>query len=523
MKKQRKRIYAALLCICMVLSLVSTPVSAAETGQMPNPQTSTEELEPQESVSGNEASTVSENVATAALNGLSVAVLAANSVAEVTTAAELTAALENSANDTVKLMADITIDTTLVVSHTVTLDLNGHILKYENNTVQGSVITVGSGGVLTIQDSDATASHHFTPDGNGLWVLDEVNGTENVSGGIITGGDAPYGGGVYIHDGGKLTMQGGNIVGCKVGGSEGSGGGVCIKGGTFRMMSGSIIGCLVDIYFAYGGGVWLEGSSSEFIMEGGSIEHCAVNSLTQGYGGGVCATGVAGDLSEGARFTMTGGSITECSVSGHLSGNGGGVGITPELGGRPVFTMSGSAFIDSNTARTVYYSNLLSGDNICISGGIMHANGGTMAASPAGSNNCSLYNYSSGLITGGSSETTIFKGYVVNRSYATISGGKFMDTVLNDGYSCIISGGEFYGAVTNKGTINNGVFYGLVTNTGTINGGSFATLPASDGSTWYPVTFEWNDGTAKAEDRHVMENTTVTPPAPARTGYRLAY
>lgn len=516
MKKQRIRIYAALLCSSMVLSLVSTPVSAAETEQMLNSKTTTEELGSLESISGNEAAAV--------LNGLSVAVLAANSVAEVTTAAELTAALENSANDTVKLMADITIDTTLVVSHTVTLDLNGHILKYENNTVQGSVITVGSGGVLTIQDSDATASHHFTPDGNGLWVLDEVNGTENVSGGIITGGDAPYGGGVYIHDGGKLTMQGGNIVGCKVGGSEGSGGGgVCIKGGTFRMMSGSIIGCLVDIYFAYGGGVWLEGSSSEFIMEGGSIEHCAVNSLTHGYGGGVCATGVAGDLSEGARFTMTGGSITECSVSGHLSGNGGGVGITPELGGRPVFTMSGSAFIDSNTARTVYYSNLLSGDNICISGGIMHANGGTMAASPAGSNNCSLYNYSSGLITGGSSETTIFKGYVVNRSYATISGGKFMDTVLNDGYSCIISGGEFYGAVTNKGTINNGVFYGLVTNTGTINGGSFATLPASDGSTWYPVTFEWNDGTAKVENRHVMENTTVTPPAPARTGYRLAY
>jgi len=516
MKKQRIRIYAALLCSSMVLSLVSTPVSAAETEQMLNSKTTTEELGSLESISGNEAAAV--------LNGLSVAVLAANSIAEVTTAAELTAALENSANDTVKLMADITIDTTLVVSHTVTLDLNGHILKYENNTVQGSVITVGSGGVLTIQDSDATASHHFTPDGNGLWVLDEVNGTENVSGGIITGGDAPYGGGVYIHDGGKLTMQGGNIVGCKVGGSEGSGGGgVCIKGGTFRMMSGSIIGCLVDIYFAYGGGVWLEGSSSEFIMEGGSIEHCAVNSLTQGYGGGVCATGVAGDLSEGARFTMTGGSITECSVSGHLSGNGGGVGITPELGGRPVFTMSGSAFIDSNTARTVYYSNLLSGDNICISGGIMHANGGTMAASPAGSNNCSLYNYSSGLITGGSSETTIFKGYVVNRSYATISGGKFMDTVLNDGYSCIISGGEFYGAVTNKGTINNGVFYGLVTNTGTINGGSFATLPASDGSTWYPVTFEWNDGTAKVENRHVMENTTVTPPAPARTGYRLAY
>ena len=507
----------------MVLSLVSTPVSAAETGQMANTQEHAAEFYSQESVSGNEASSVSENVATATLNGLSVAVLAANSVAEVTTAAELTAALENSANDTVKLMADITIDSTLVVSRTVTLDLNGHILKYENNTVQGSVITVGSGGVLTLQDSDATASHHFTPDSNGLWVPDEVNGTENVSGGIITGGDAPYGGGVYIHDGGRLTMEGGNIVGCKVGGDGSGGGGVCIKGGTFRMMRGSIIGCLVDIYFAYGGGVWLEGSSSEFIMEGGSIEHCVVNSPSHGYGGGVCATGAAGDPAGGARFTMTGGSITECSVSGRLSGNGGGVGITPELGGRPVFTMSGSAFIGSNTAQTVHYFNLLSGDNICIEGGIMHANGGTVAASPAGSNNCSMYNYSSGLITGGSSETTIFKGYVVNCSYATISGGKFMDTVLNDGYSCIISGGEFYGAVTNKGTINNGVFYGLVTNIGAINGGAFATLPASGGSTWYPVTFEWNDETAKAENRHVMENTTVTPPAPARSGYRLAY
>ena len=344
MRKQRKRIYAALLCICMVLSLVSTPVSAAETGQMANTQEHAAEFYSQESVSGNEASSVSENVATATLNGLSVAVLAANSVAEVTTAAELTAALENSANDTVKLMADITIDSTLVVSRTVTLDLNGHILKYENNTVQGSVITVGSGGVLTLQDSDATASHHFTPDSNGLWVPDEVNGTENVSGGIITGGDAPYGGGVYIHDGGRLTMEGGNIVGCKVGGGDGSGGGgVCIKGGTFRMMRGSIIGCLVDIYFAYGGGVWLEGSSSEFIMEGGSIEHCVVNSPSHGYGGGVCATGAAGDPAGGARFTMTGGSITECSVSGRLSGNGGGVGITPELGGRPVFTMSDSS------------------------------------------------------------------------------------------------------------------------------------------------------------------------------------
>lgn len=37
MKKQKIRFYAALLCSSMVLSLVSTPVSAAETGQLTNP------------------------------------------------------------------------------------------------------------------------------------------------------------------------------------------------------------------------------------------------------------------------------------------------------------------------------------------------------------------------------------------------------------------------------------------------------------------------------------------------------
>ena len=38
MKKQKIRFYAALLCSSMVLSLVSTPVSAAETGQLTNPR-----------------------------------------------------------------------------------------------------------------------------------------------------------------------------------------------------------------------------------------------------------------------------------------------------------------------------------------------------------------------------------------------------------------------------------------------------------------------------------------------------
>ena len=95
----------------MVLSLISTPVSAAEIEQMPNPQPSTEELEPQESVSGNEAA--------AALNGLSV--LAANGEAKVTTASELTSALADSSISTITLKGNIDINSTLTISRTVTL------------------------------------------------------------------------------------------------------------------------------------------------------------------------------------------------------------------------------------------------------------------------------------------------------------------------------------------------------------------------------------------------------------------
>ena len=140
MKKQRRRIYAALLCSSMVLSLVSMPVSAAETGQLTNPPTSTEELHSPESASGNEAAAV--------LNGLYAALPVANGVKEVATADELTDALADSSISGITLKRDIDIGSTLTINRTVTLDLNGCVLKM---TGGGSVIKVESGGDLTIQ------------------------------------------------------------------------------------------------------------------------------------------------------------------------------------------------------------------------------------------------------------------------------------------------------------------------------------------------------------------------------------
>ena len=315
MKKQRKRIYAALLCSCLMLSLVYTPVLAAETEQAANTHQHTEECYtwakkcihkhspecyPQESVSENaatpseaaepiecshvcseesgcitkelncqydgstpataetsqenetgeeteqgqevEIATLSnaqeivtvesvqaminalpdaeeisaDNVeevaeqleaidkakaklsdeeidaldfskymkAAAALGELSVPMLTANGTGDVSTQDELTAALADSSISKITLMNNIDISSTLMVTRAVTLDLNGCVLKM---TGSGSVIQIKGGGSLTLEDNNASSSHKFTPNSNGLWVLDN-NGTETVSGGVITGG-----------------------------------------------------------------------------------------------------------------------------------------------------------------------------------------------------------------------------------------------------------------------------------------------------------------------------------------------
>ena len=320
MKKQKIRFYAALLCSSMVFSLVSTPVSAAETGQLTNPPTSTEGPGSPESASGNEAAAI--------LNGLSVSALTANRVAEVTTAEHLTDMLADSSVVKITLAENIYIGSTLTVNRAVTLDLNGNVLKMNGS---GSVIKVESGGNLTIQDSNTSTPHKFTPGGDGLWGLDETGGSEIVYGGIITGGNTPNGGGVYVATGCQLTMTGGNIVGCL---ATYEGGGVYIDGlrgssdqTVFTMTGGSITGCQANgtdggggvnvtkgTFTMKGGGVYNLGT---FTMIGGIIED---DCTASGSGGGVYnakvlfANGgeIAGNVMNGDRYP-----------SGTITGSGG--------------------------------------------------------------------------------------------------------------------------------------------------------------------------------------------------------
>ena len=487
MKKQKIRFYAALLCSSMVFSLVSTPVSAAETGQMPNPQTSTEGPGSPESASGNEAA--------AMLNGLYAALPVANGVKEVATAEELTAALENNANDTVKLTADITINTTLTISRTVTLDLNGNVLKM---TGSGSVIKVESGGSLTIADSNTTTQHNFTPNGDGLWVLDETGGSKFVYGGIITGGTGmppgvnySEGGGVYVSAGAALTMNGGSIVGCK---AE-SGGGVCIvydytaqKTSEFIMKGGSIIGCTASS----GGGVLIR-SGCRFTMNSGSEIRCC----TARTGGGVT---INASSSLAGSFTLAGGKIHKCKayVANNFLSHGGGISNEGE------FIME-SGCIENCTSQSQRDDNKSSG--VYNKGKLFILRGGTIDGNIT--NNTTL-NADGGTVKGELTNNDQITGEDLNRSTT------FNDKVTNNG---TIRKGTFTNEVINEssGTINGGTFTGTVENKdGTISGGDFSKATLNG---MLVITFDPDNGdqSITQEVNWSKDGATLTAPDPVPT------
>ena len=162
----------------------------------------------------------------------------------VASAAELKNALADSSVPGIRLTKDIVTGEAFSVTRTVTIDLNGYMLKMTGND---SVIRVEKKshkiGDLTLIDSRPSTEHRFKADDkNGRWQLDE-NGDMLVNGGIITSTGTEQrsgGGGVAVSADTKFTMTGGNIVGCD---SDKLGSGVYVSFGSFTMTGGRIAGC----------------------------------------------------------------------------------------------------------------------------------------------------------------------------------------------------------------------------------------------------------------------------------------
>ncbi len=458
MKKQRKRIYTALLCTCFLLSTASVPVSAAETEQ--------EEMTTLSSRSGE---------------------------AEVSKAADLASALENSSISKITLMTDIPISDTLTVNRAVTLDLNGFVLQ---RTGEGSVIKVEQDGNLTIADSNTATPHKFAQT-DGLWVLviDSSATNKTVNGGIITGGKAQKGGGVYVAPGGKLHMTGGSIVGCQAR----YGGGVYLdnndqtgKPSEFTMTSSSIIGCTAS---DFGGGVAVN-PACKFTMNNGS----EIRSCTARIGGGVY-TNNSGTNGNGV-FTLRNGAILSCTADSW----GGGV---------------------FNTGAFIMESGTIKGCTAIKerpTGGVFNRREFTMSGGTIGEgedDESHVYNAADTAAVFTISGTAKIYTNVANDSRWNADGGKIFGEVknaVNSRFGAVIAGAgstEFSGAVINNetGTIAGGVFTGSVTNNlGTILGGDFSQAESLNGQ--LVITFDPNNGDKSSKQEVVWSKDGATLSAP---------
>ena len=447
---------------------------------------------------------------------------------EVSTVDELTKAIADVNFDTVKLTTDIDISNTLTVNRTVTLDLNGHVLKYENDQTHGGLLAVEKGGYLTIIDSNSNAPHKFKPNSDGLWVLDE-NGSETVTGGVITGGTGyqyqkvhpngqgyteEAGGAVCVKVGGSLFMTGGNIVGCSA--MSGKGGGVHVEG-NFSMTGGSIIGCAAN----RGGGVHMavgENESATFSMSGNAIIRCCKAVSSNASGGGVYALGA---------FTMSDkAAISNCECIADSSRAGGGGVYLAYHNKNTEFTMSGNAVIENCNVTTSSPDSWTKS----YGGGVFVSSRSSLTLKDqAAIRNCSAENTAGGATYGGGifaegsltieglaevgegcsaavgsgiymevgpnfivsqnlyANGGVIAGEVVLNNSSThgvtlmITGSdegvtEFNGSVLNN--NGIIEKGKFTGEVTNNGTITGGVFNNTVSGSGTIKGGAFNGTPA---------------------------------------------
>lgn len=427
---------------------------------------------------------------------------------EITEPLDIYEALTHDAS--IKLLNDINFPSVMDVGFNLTLDLNGHVLNLTDTSGGESRIMVESVGSLTIIDSNPSEKHKFTPNADGLWVLDEANGTETVYGGVITGGTGYpinfsygsggyynyYGGAVYIKPGGQLTMTGGNIVGC----SATDGGGVCIDSelngehGQFSMTGGSIIGCVAS---GGGGGVYARTEGSVFNMSGtalirdcrcggsgggvriygtlqmsdsAAIRNCIAESATQEvYGGGVY-------VNSSSSFEMSGqAKIEDCHAISSITSKGGGVYATNNTS----LTLSDNAVIQNCTAvnpvapdeaygggvsttrmkqmtlegnAKISQCNAVNGSGLYITGVKNNPNYGKLYANGGSvDGDVVLGDDKNGPCTITGSGGTVFNGKVTVTAGSTIEKGTFNGAVINNG---TITGGKFNGGVTGSGTIS---------------------------------------------------------------------
>ena len=474
---------------------------------------------------------------------------------EAATADALRTAIGTGTDGIVKLTDDITITEGLKIERDVTVDLNGHVLRYDEEAEPGSIFRVTGGKTLTMTDSRPAATH---------------SDASLPAGGLITGGEGYrhdngagqsytyYGGGVYVETGASFVLAGGTIYACGVqsGAQSAYGGGIYAEGGSVTMTGGTIRNCAVSAdYDASGGAICAKAGSAT--MSGGVISGCSAMS-----GGGIyansCAVRITGGRIENCKASKHGGglnirghadqiSVLDAAISGCEAGRGGGVALMGfaelELGENARITgckaTNGAAvYMDLDSTYTVNYP-----------GCFLYANGGRVEGTVyVGTNKIGTKNNyldsvkaTNAIDHTDGKPTTVFTGDV--SCEGDIRGGIFHGSVTvtdsngNMGtawekFCGNLSGGTFYGPVTTECHVSGGTYYGGLTmgETAKLSGKPMNTGDAINTETNTPdpngtpvtVTYDYGErGGIYAKQIVQAGEKAIEPDVPSRQGYQF--
>lgn len=468
----KKRILSILLMCCMVLTLL--PVQA---------------------LAEDSAYTVGEDT------GVSARALARTAGTKLK-ADNIDAYLANGLGDGVYTLAeDVTISGTLTVTGEATVDLNGHILRYDEAADPDSIFRVTSGSTLTLTDSRPAATH---------------TDAALPAGGLITGGKGfkydngagqsynYYGGGVYVETGASFVLAGGTIYACGIqsGAQSAYGGGIYAEGGSVTIKGGAIRNCAVSAdYGASGGAIYAKGGS--VTMSGGVIADCSASN-----GGGIAAGSgavrITGGRIENCKASKRGGGllvrghadqipVLDAVISGCEAKRGGGVALIGfaelELGENARITGCTATEKDDTEADAIEYGAAIYMDldnplTVNYPGNFLYANGGRVEGTVyVGTNKIGTKNNyldsvkaTNAIDHTDGKPTTVFTGDVYCEG--DIRGGIFHGSVTvldpRDDMADVskynywkfcsnLSGGSFYKPVRTECHVSGGTFYGGLT------------------------------------------------------------
>ena len=523
----RKRILSILLMCCMVLTLLPVQALAEDSAYTVGEDTS---------------------VSARALAGTAGTKLKADNI---------DAYVANGLGSGVYTLAeDVTISGTLRVTGEATVDLNGHVLRYDEAAeTPDSIFRVTSDCTLTLTDSAPTASH---------------SDASLPAGGLITGGKGfkydngagqsynYYGGGVYVEAGASFMLAGGTIYACGVqsGANSAYGGGIYAEGGSVTMTGGAIRNCAVSAdYGASGGAIYAKAGS--VTMSGGVISGCSAMS-----GGGIltsgCTVRITGGRIENCKASERGGglyigghadqiSVLDAAISGCEAKRGGGVALM----GFAELELGENARITGCTATNgaAVYMDLGSTVTVNHPGCFLYANGGRVEGTVyVGTNKIGTKNNyvvsvkaTNAIDHTDGKPTTVFTGDV--SCEGDIRGGIFHGSVTvtdsngNMGpawekFCGNLSGGTFYGPVTTECHVSGGTYYGglTLTKNAKLSGQPIDTGDVINGTTNTPepnvtpatVTYAYGAlGGTYATQIVQTDEKAIEPDVPSRQGYQF--